>query len=74
MSSKKDDYMLPDLNFSNEDLQTASEMIDIIEEALAYDYPNDAKLGKKVRKLIQEAEKNSYQRPENAYPTPTTGG
>jgi|TARA_R100000808_G_scaffold1229_2_gene5780 hypothetical protein len=43
-------------------------------KALAYDYPNDAKLGKKVRKLIQEAEKNSYQRPENAYPTPTTGG
>ena len=39
MSSKKDDYMLPDLNFSNEDLQTASEMIEIIEEALAYDYP-----------------------------------
>ena len=31
--------MLPDLNFSNEDLQTASEMIEIIEEALAYDYP-----------------------------------
>ena len=39
MSSKKDDYMLPDLNFSTEDLQTASEMIEIIEEALAYDYP-----------------------------------
>ena len=39
MSNKKDDYMLPDLNFSTEDLQTASEMIEIIEEALAYDYP-----------------------------------
>ena len=31
--------MLPNLNFSDEDLQTASEMIEIIEEALAYDYP-----------------------------------
>ncbi len=39
MSSKKDDYMLPNLTFSEEDLQTASEMIEIIEEALAYDYP-----------------------------------
>ena len=39
MRNKKDDYMLPDLNFSTEDLQTASEMIEIIEEALAYDYP-----------------------------------
>ncbi len=39
MSNKKDDDMLPNLNFSDEDLQTASEMIEIIEEALAYDYP-----------------------------------
>ena len=39
MSNKKDDDMLPSLNFSDEDLQTASEMIEIIEEALAYDYP-----------------------------------
>ena len=39
MSSKKDNYMLPNLTFSEEDLQTASEMIEIIEEALAYDYP-----------------------------------
>ena len=31
--------MLPNLTFSEEDLQTASEMIEIIEEALAYDYP-----------------------------------
>ncbi len=39
MSSKKDDYMLSSLTFSEEDPQTASEMIEIIEEALAYDYP-----------------------------------
>ena len=39
MSSKKDNYILPNLTFSEEDLQTASEMIEIIEEALAYDYP-----------------------------------
>jgi len=39
MSNKKDDDMLPNLNFSDEDLQTASEMIEIIEEALASDYP-----------------------------------
>lgn len=43
-------------------------------KALAFDYPNDAKLGEKIRELIRDAEKDGYQRPENAYPTPTTGG
>lgn len=40
MSSKKDDYMLSDLNFSDEDLKMASEMIEIIEDALSPRYPD----------------------------------
>ena len=40
MSSKKDDYMLSSLTFSEEDLQMASEMIRVIEDALWPRYPD----------------------------------
>lgn len=39
MSTKKDNYMLSNLTFSEEDLQMASEMIDAIEMGLKTKHP-----------------------------------
>ena len=41
---------------------------------LAFDYPNDAELGNRIRLIIHKHELMNYKRPANAFPTPTTGG
>ena len=39
---------------------------------LAFDFPNDARLGEEIRRIVKED--STYVRPENAHPTPTKGG